>query len=350
MFNRYDDDEDRMGQSGKLADRDYFRKNFTHFNSVANFLEQRVDDAGYDDLPAPQPHYSEFSSLMPPIGYRNNPADGICMKFLKRGFTKPNRVVFNAAVWSADARWLVLGTSLGDLALWEGEALKVNKIVSVPAHKELYSDGEHIKEHIPITAMAWKHYGNLLATGDNRGVIQYCDETYRNVIVTKNAHTAAVRGLSFSPLDTKLASGSDDAKVHIWTPGSDRPDQVMTGHQSDVKCLDWHPYRSLIATGSRDSTIRLWDPKQAQCVSTITAHKRQVNCCQWNANGHWLASGSTDGLIKLYDLRMMREVEVWRGQNSEVCRIAWHPVHETLLVSGGYNGSLVYWLAGQHQV
>ena len=25
-----------------------------------------------------------------------------------------------------------------------------------------------------------------------------------------------------------------------------------------------------------------------------------------------------DGLIKLYDIRTMREVEVWRGQNSEV--------------------------------
>lgn len=29
-------------------------------------------------------------------------------------------------------------------------------------------------------------------------------------------------------------------------------------------------------------------------------------------------SGSTDGLIKLYDIRKMKEIEVWRGQNSEV--------------------------------
>jgi len=30
--------------------------------------------------------------------------------------------------------------------------------------------------------------------------------------------------------------------------------------------------------------------------------------------------------------------------------MAWHPVHESLLLSGGYNGSLIYWLAGQNQV
>lgn len=43
-----------------------------------------------------------------------------------------------------------------------------------------------------------------------------------------------------------------------------------------------------------------------------------MNCCLWNANGNWLASGSMDGLIKLYDIRTMKELEVWRGQNSEV--------------------------------
>jgi polyadenylation factor subunit 2 len=70
----------------------------------------------------------------------------------------------------------------------------------------------------------------------------------------------------------------------------------------------------------------------------------------WNMNGNWLASGSTDSLIKIFDIRMMKEVEVWRGQNSEVCRLQWHPIHETLLVSGGYNGALVYWIFGEHQV
>lgn len=104
-------------------------------------------------------------------------------------------------------------------------------------------------------------------------------------------------------------------------------------------------------------------------MSTITAHKKQINCCQWNLNGNWLASGSTDGLIKIYDIRVMKEMESLRGQNSEVnksnvpfsfaffdssyqqiCKLSWHPIHESLLVSGGYNGSIAYWIVGQHQV
>jgi hypothetical protein len=72
----------------------------------------------------------------------------------------------------------------------------------------------------------------------------------------------------------------------------------------------------------------------------------------------------------------MREMEVLRGHHSEVscpdldldtdsdfdglgrlllvvlqvCSLAWHPQHESLLLSGGYNGSLIYWMVNQGQV
>jgi polyadenylation factor subunit 2 len=258
----YEDDDERIQDAAgniKLLDRDYFRKNFSAFLPATNYLEYEFEHG--DEVPCPQPHYYSLANLMIPFGYRNNPADGICMKFLKRGFTKPAKSIFGAAVWSADARWFVLGTQWGDLAIWEAEALKVHKIISIPAHKVLENDGETIREKIPVTAMAWKHYGNLLVTADNLGNIQYCDETFRNVYATMNAHKAAVRGLSFSPLDTKLASCGDDSQLCIWSIGQQHPDRIMTGHQSDIKWCDWHPYRSLIATASRDNTLKLWDPK-----------------------------------------------------------------------------------------
>ena len=82
----------------------------------------------------------------------------------------------------------------------------------------------------------------------------------------------------------------------------------------------------------------------------LSADKKQVNCVAWNKNGNWLASGSRDGLVKLFDVRTMKEVETLRGHNCDVCSVAWHPHNERLLVSGGYNGSLIYWLANHNQV
>lgn len=207
---RYDDDDDRILNSAngslKIADRDFFRKNFSTFTSVYNHLQQRLYERTFRDRRWNQPHYGSLSNIITPYGNVVNPSDGVCCHFLRRGFTKPLKVLFNCAVWSSDCRWLVLGMQNGDLALWEAEALKVHKVISVPAHKEYYGDGDRIKEQIPITAMAWQRYGNLLVTGDSRGVMQYCDETYHNVSVTKEAHSQAIRGLCFSPMDNKLAS------------------------------------------------------------------------------------------------------------------------------------------------
>ncbi len=206
----YDDDEDRQMPSAsgtyKIPDRDFYRKNFNTFSSVYLHFQNKMYVRRFEDRRILQPHYSALASVQTPYGNLSNPADGICCHFLRRGFTKPNKVQFNTAIWSPDARWLVLGTQTGDLALWEGEALKVHKVMSVPAHKEFHGDGNRIKEQFPITAMAWKHHGNILVSGDSRGLIQYCDEAFHNVVVTKEAHGGAVRGLSYSPLDSKLVS------------------------------------------------------------------------------------------------------------------------------------------------
>ncbi len=74
-----------------------------------------------------------------------------------------------------------------------------------------------------------------------------------------------------------------------------------------------------------------------------------MNVCHWNRNGNWLASGAKDGLIRVYDIRKMKETEVFRGHNCDITTLAWHPQHETLLASGGYNGSMIYWLVNHTQ-
>jgi polyadenylation factor subunit 2 len=79
---------------------------------------------------------------------------------------------------------------------------------------------------------------------------------------------------------------------------------------------------------------------------------------KWNQNGNWLLSASRDQLVKLFDLRMMKEIQTFRGHNKEVTgkptklsnnflkAVAWHPFHEDFFVSGGFDGALIYWRVG----
>ena len=167
-----DDDYDLSGNVNARVERDFLRRNLSQFNSIYTSILQKSIGASDRDRKVIQPHFNSLANISIPHIQKLSPAEGICSHFLRRGFTKPIKYQLNAAVWSADARWLILGTQSGDFALWEGEQLKVHKVVSVPAHKVL-TDGGKVQDFIPITAMAWNHYGNSLVSADNNGLIQY---------------------------------------------------------------------------------------------------------------------------------------------------------------------------------
>jgi hypothetical protein len=43
---------------------------------------------------------------------------------------------------------------------------------------------------------------------------------------------------------------------------------------------------------------------------------------------------------------MMRELFLLRGHEKDITAVAWHPVHERLVVSGGQSGEIFYWIIG----
>ena len=68
---------------------------------------------------------------------------------------------------------------------------------------------------------------------------------------------------------------------------------------------------------------------------------------KWNANGNWLLTASRDHLLKIFDIRKTKEeLQTFRGHKKEVLSVAWHPVHEGIFVSGGSDGSIMFWSVG----
>jgi len=121
---------------------------------------------------------------------------------------------------------------------------------------------------------------------------------------------------------------------------------VLAGHGGDVKAVDWHPQKALLASASKDTLVKLWDAKNAQVVASLHGHKNMVTCAKWNANGNWLLTASRDQTCKVFDLRMLREFATFHGHGRDVTSVAWHPFHEELFVSGGFDGTILYWMVG----
>ena len=218
-------------------------------------------------------------------------------------------------------------------------------------------------------------------------------EPYRLGLEGRLIHPdSAILGLAWSPTDTKFASASEDHSVRVWDVFTCSQHLQLDGHAGDCTSVDWHPSLSLLASGSRDTLVRttainnmlvmswslvaalcmqariprilclsavaqqcstssarlcvqikLWDARSGTHVCTYHGHQERVNCVKFHWNGNWLLSGSKDTTCKLFELRMNRELQRFLGHNKEVSTLAWHPLQESLFVTGGTDDALMHW-------
>ncbi|KAI8904874.1 WD40-repeat-containing domain protein [Gorgonomyces haynaldii] len=259
----------------------------------------------------------------------------VTTKFIHTSTNKV-RCPVNAITFTPEGRRLITGCSSGEFTLWNGLTFNFETILQ--AHDAA------------IRVMRWSHNDTWMLSGDDTGVIKYWQSNMNNLKAFQaHQQDQVVRDISFSPTDAKFASCSDDGTIKIWSFAEAIEEQRLTGHGWDVKCVAWHPYKGLLASGSKDNLAKIWDPKTGQALATLHGHKNTIMQLEWNRNGNWLLTACRDHLVRIYDIRTMKELKVFRGHEKEVQSIAWHPVHENLFVSGGWEGSVHFWLTDESE-
>ncbi|KAH9911678.1 WD40 repeat-like protein [Epithele typhae] len=267
----------------------------------------------------PAPPY--IIDLLPPKAYPDNPSTSLCTKFVHTS-TNKIRCPVNCVVWTPEARRILTGSTSGEFTLWNGLTFNFETILQ--AHDSA------------VRTMQFSHSGAFLASADQNGVIKYFQPNMNN-LTQWTGHREAIRGLSFSPDDTRFATASDDSTIRLWSFEEQRAERTLTGHGWDVKCVEWHPSKGLLVSGSKDNMIKFWDPRSATPLSQNT-----VQALAWSPNGELVASASRDQTVRVFDIRTMKELRLLKGHKKEVCSVAWHPVHP-VLVSGGSEGSILHW-------
>ncbi|XP_011261997.1 uncharacterized protein LOC105254794 [Camponotus floridanus] len=318
---------------GKRLRKSVMRKTVDYNSSIIKTLEHRVWQRDYRDRRALQPDVIYYPDLLPPPSYMDNPINAVTTRFVKTATNKMRCPIFCMA-WTPEGRRLVTGASSGEFTLWNGLTFNFETILQ--AHDS------------PVRTMVWSHNESWMVTGDHAGYVKYWQSNMNNVKMFQ-AHKEAIRGLSFSPTDHKLATCSDDGTVRVWDFLRCHEERILRGHGADVKCVHWHPQKSLVISGSKDNQqpVKLWDPKTGQSLATLHAHKSTVMDVKWNENGNWLVTASRDHLLKLFDLRNLnQEVQTFRGHKKEASSVAWHPSHEGLFCSGGSDGAILFWHVG----
>ena len=307
------------------------RRNATDIGSTYAYWMQNRRSRGCANrgFEAERPHSSYIVDMLPPAATRGSPVDTLPAKHLHTSLNKVKHPV-NVVKWTPEGRRLLTGSTSGEFTLWNGTGFNFETIMQ--AHDSA------------VRAIKYSHNDDWLISADQDGIVKYWQTNFNNLMEI-HAHSDPVRDLAFAPTDSKFVTASDDTTLKTWDFSSGKELETLTGHQWDVKTVDWHPSKGLLVSGSKDHQVKLWDPRNGQCLTTLHGHKNTVAMAKFEpSNGVLLATCAREQNARVFDIRMMRDVFLIKGHDKEITSLVWHPIHSSLLTTGGVDGSMCHHL------
>src|SRR5439155_6763998 len=122
-----------------------------------------------------------------------------------------------ATLWcfSPDAR--LVAAASNELTVWDVPTGDLRETWSHPASSW-------------ITALGFRHKGNILAAGDDDGIVRLWDWANQEELIRIPAHKKAVSALAFSPDGRILATAGEEKLIHLWDADSGQRLGTLKGH------------------------------------------------------------------------------------------------------------------------
>uniref|UniRef100_A0A8D8UJR8 THO complex subunit 3 n=1 Tax=Cacopsylla melanoneura TaxID=428564 RepID=A0A8D8UJR8_9HEMI len=156
-----------------------------------------------------------------------------------------------------------------------------------------------------------------------------------NDVKEYQAHGSKVHSVAWSCDGRRLASGSFDKSVAIFTLDKERLNKefIYRGHTGSVDQLCWHATNpDLLSTASGDKTVRIWDAR-TQKSQTISTKGENINIA-WSPNGNTIAVGNKEDLVTFIDVRMTKII-MEQQFNFEVNEISWNNSSDLFFLTNG---------------
>ncbi len=166
---------------------------------------------------------------------------------------------FMYVAWSPDSKLIAIAGGGSGVPMFDAATGRQVRVLNEPS---MPWSGYRQMHMVFVTDVS------LFVCADIKGdivVYELCEgkESHMKWIV---GHRSAVTGLSFSPDNKYIATGSWDNTVRVWDAETGNMLHVFSGHSIGPNCLVWSPNGDFIVSSSGDWTARVWSVDEQVCI------------------------------------------------------------------------------------
>ncbi|VDN59224.1 unnamed protein product [Dracunculus medinensis] len=170
-----------------------------------------------------------------------------------------------------------------------------------------------------ISNVAWNPFiKSMLVNSDYEGNIHIWDTKQCKDVKFYKEHQRRCWSVEFNQIDPHImASGSDDAKVKLWSLNCSRSIATIEA-KVNVCSVHFSPMsRHNLAFGSADHCVHLYDTRNiSKAVNILRGHRKAVSYVKY-CNENELVSASTDSNLRLWDVSSGKCIRIMKGHQNE---------------------------------
>lgn len=245
---------------------------------------------------------------------------------LKRTWRDKNKTL-QACALAPDGEWVVVGTTDGNLSLWNVASKKKTRPFAVHEGFEwcgLSPDGQRL----------------VSASGD--GTLKVWDITNRTEIATLRGHTALVQSCYFSPDSHRIVSASWDHTVKLWDIDNPSNSVTLLGHTDQLQDACFSADGNKVLSVGMDGTFRLWDSRTGSQLGVLDSPSISVTSCAFSPNKDRIISASHRQAVRLWDGTNGTLRQVLSGHMGQIRACTFSP-DGTRILSASADTTLKVW-------
>ena len=164
-----------------------------------------------------------------------------------------------------------------------------------------------VKHDKEIDRIALSGDGRLGASGDAAGGIKVWHMSDGQIAWESKGHTSAVRGLAFSPDNTKLASVGLDHQVLLWDVASGTQSANLLGHTCQLYTVAFTSDGKMLVSGGQ-LRMKFWDLSGPQPKDMSNDVFQYVSEVRFMPGEDLLVTANGNGTVQLRDVRANKEL------------------------------------------